>query len=44
VNLKNVSLTTVLAEIGHWTQEGMSQFAKQWQALQAEEVETANIG
>jgi len=43
-NLENFSLPTVLAEIGHWMKEGMSLFAKQWQALQAEEVATANTG
>lgn len=43
-NLENFSLTTVLAEIGHWMQEGISLFAKQWQAMQAKEAATANTG
>ena len=43
-NLENFSLTTVLAEIGHWIQEGISLFAKQWQAMQAKEAATANTG
>jgi hypothetical protein len=37
-------LATVLTEIGHCLQEGMSLFAKQWQALQAEELATADSG
>jgi transposase len=43
-NLENFSLTTVLAEIGHWMQEGISLFAKQWQAIQTKEAPTANTG
>jgi transposase len=43
-NLADFSLTTVLAEIGHWMKEGMSLFAKQWQAIQAKEAATANTG
>jgi transposase len=43
-NLEEFSLTTVLAEIGHWMKEGMSLFAKQWQAVQTTEVATANTG
>jgi len=43
-NLENFSLSTVLAEIGHWMQEGISLFAKQWQAIQTKEAATANTG
>jgi transposase len=43
-NLENFSLTSVLEEIGHWMKEGMSRFAKQWQAIQAKEAATANTG
>lgn len=43
-NLENFSLTTVLAEIGQWMKEGMSLFAKQWQAMQPKEPATANTG
>jgi transposase len=43
-NLENFSLTTVLAEIGHWMQEGISLFAKQWRAHHAAEAATANTG
>ena len=43
-NLEDFNLTKVLAEIGHWMKEGMSLFAKQWQATQAAEVATANTG
>jgi hypothetical protein len=37
-------LTTVLEEIGHWMKEGLSLFAKQWQAIKAAEAATANTG
>ena len=43
-NLANFSLTTVLEEIGHWMEEEMSLFARQWQAMQAAECATANTG
>jgi transposase len=43
-NLENFSLTTVLEEIGHWMKEGMSLFAKQWQAIQTEEPAIAKTG
>jgi hypothetical protein len=43
-NLENFNLTTVLEEIGHWMKEGMSLFAKQWQAIQTKEAATANTG
>ncbi|HEY7159202.1 MAG TPA: transposase [Gemmataceae bacterium] len=43
-NLENFSLTTVLEEIGHWMKEGMSLFAKQWQAMQTAETAAANTG
>jgi hypothetical protein len=43
-NLENFSLTTVLEEIGRWMKEGISRFAKQWQAQQTAEAATANTG
>jgi hypothetical protein len=46
-NLKTFNLTTVLEETCRWMQEGMSLFAKQWQALQdanAAEAAAANSG
>jgi hypothetical protein len=43
-NLNDFSLTTVLEEVGRWMKEGMSLFAKQWQAMQAAEAATANTG
>jgi hypothetical protein len=43
-NLENFSLTTVLEEVGHWMKEGMSLFAKQWQAMQTAETAAANTG
>jgi transposase len=36
VNLENFNLATVLQEVGRWMKEGISLFAKQWHALQAE--------
>jgi transposase len=42
VNLEHFSLTSVLAEVGRWMQEGLSLFAKQWQALHGTEAATAN--
>jgi hypothetical protein len=42
VNLATFSLTTVLQEVGHWMQEGISLFAQQWHTLQAEFAATAN--
>jgi transposase len=41
-NLENFSLTSVLEEIGRWMKEGISRFAKQWQAQQTAEAATAN--
>lgn len=35
VNLAAFSLQTVLDEVTHWMKEGISLFAKQWQAVQA---------
>ena len=35
VNLQTFNLATVLAEVGRWMKEGISLFARQWQALQA---------
>lgn len=43
-NLENFSLTTVLREVSHWMKEGMSLFAKQWQAMQTAETASANTG
>jgi transposase len=39
-NLESFSLTTVLAEVGRWMQEGLSLFSKQWQELEAAEAST----
>jgi hypothetical protein len=41
VNLQTFNLATVLQEVGRWMKDGISRFARQWQALQAE-VATAN--
>jgi transposase len=41
-NLEHFRLTSVLEEIGHWMKEGMSLFAKQWQALLDAKAATAN--
>jgi transposase len=35
VNLQTFNLATVLEEVGRWLQEGISLFARQWQAFQA---------
>jgi hypothetical protein len=43
-NLGNFTLTTVLEEIGYWMKEGMSLFAKQWQAMQTAETAALNTG
>jgi hypothetical protein len=43
-NLQDFSLTTVLEEIGQWMKEGISLFAKQWQALESARIATANTG
>ena len=37
-NLENFNLSTVLAEVGRWIQEGISLFARQWQAMQEAEL------
>jgi len=42
-NLKNFSLTTVLAETERWMNEGLSLFAEQWQALQATQAAATSI-
>jgi len=42
VNLKTFDLTSVLQEVGRWMREGISLFARQWQALQAEAAAAAN--
>jgi len=44
VNLETFNLTTVLAEVGRWIQEGISRFAQQWQDLQAEVAAAADTG
>lgn len=44
VNLADFSLTAVLREVSHWMKEGVSLFAKQWQAMQTREDATANTG
>jgi transposase len=36
VNVKTFNLATVLQEVGRWMKEGISLFARQWHALQAE--------
>jgi hypothetical protein len=36
VNLQTFNLATVLQEVGCWMKDGISRFARQWQALQAE--------
>jgi transposase len=36
VNLQTFTLATVLEEVGRWMKEGVSLFARQWQALQAD--------
>jgi transposase len=38
VNLQTFNLATVLEEVGRWMKEGISLFARQWQALQADLV------
>jgi transposase len=43
-NLESFSLTTVLAEVGRWMQEGVSLFAQQWQELEAAQPANANTG
>ena len=44
VNLETFNLTTVLAEVGRWMQEGISRFAQQWQNLQAEVAAATDTG
>ena len=41
-NLETFNLATVLQEVGRWMQEGLSLFARQWQALQAEQAAATN--
>jgi len=36
VNLQTFNLATVLQEVGRWMKDGISLFARQWQALQAD--------
>jgi len=43
-NLETFNLMTVLAEVGRWMKEGISLFARQWQALQAELPGETNTG
>ena len=42
LNLETFDLPTVLHEVGRWMQEGISLFARQWQALQAQSAAAAN--
>jgi len=42
VNLKIFNLASVLQEVGRWMHEGISLFARQWQAVQAELATAAN--
>jgi transposase len=44
VNLESFNLTMVLDEVGRWMKEGISLFARQWQALQAKLAAEANTG
>ena len=39
VNLETFNLTTVLQEVGRWMKEGISLFARQWEAMQAKLAE-----
>ena len=41
-NLEKFTLASVLEEVGHWMQEGISLFARQWQALQEKPVAAPN--
>lgn len=41
-NLKTFNLTTVLEEVGRWLKEGISLFARQWQALHNDTAAAAN--
>jgi hypothetical protein len=41
-NLEKFNLATVLEEVGRWMTDGISLFARQWQAKQAEAVPAAN--
>src|SRR5271167_3186563 len=43
-NLQTFTLPTVLQEVGRWMKEGISLFARQWQALQAKLEAEANTG
>jgi transposase len=40
-NLEQFTLASVLEEVGRWLREGMSRFARQWQAVQDAEAATA---
>jgi len=42
VNLQTFTLATVLEEVGRWMKEGISLFARQWHALQADLAGTAD--
>ena len=42
VNLQTFNLATVLQEVGRWMQDGISLFARQWQALQANSAAPRN--
>lgn len=41
-NLEQFNLPTVLAEVGRWMKDGISLFARQWQAVQAAAVPAPN--
>jgi hypothetical protein len=41
-NLEKFNLAMVLQEVGRWMRDGISLFARQWQALQAQAVPAAN--
>jgi hypothetical protein len=41
-NLKEFNLTTVLEEVGRWMKEGISLFARRWQALMGKPVAAPN--
>jgi transposase len=42
VTLETFNLATVLQEVGRWMTEGISLFARQWQALHADPADAAN--
>src|SRR4029079_2058314 len=42
VNLEKFTLANVLDEVGRWMREGISLFARQWQALQEQHTAAMN--